>query len=250
MMLNGRPGDLRGFVHKRIFGGIKGFVSSGFNPLGALSGFVSGGGSNQERNLLAAQRAQARAQQRALAVTPTAQPVPFRPPPISVAAPTVPRGAAGCPPGFTRSGNECVETFGGQVKVKGLEGVVQRALPFGETGFEDFGQAVVGRFGAGLQPAVMAIETRRCPRGAVLAVDGLCYNKRDISNKERFWPRGRRPLLTGGEMRCISIASRAANKLQRKQKQLQDLGMLKKPSTRRMKALPSGHHAHVAHDGA
>ena len=82
-----------------------------------------------------------------------------------------------------------------------------------------------------------------------MGTDGLCYNKRDISNKERFWPRGRRPLLTGGEMRCISIASSAAKKLQRKQKQLRELGLLKAPPTRRpKKQLAAGHHAHVSHD--
>jgi len=60
---------------------------------------------------------------------------------------------------------------------------------------------------------------------------------------------GTRPLLTGGEMRCIRIASRAAGRLKTKTKQLQKMGMLEKPrraSVRR--ALAPGHHAHVAHD--
>jgi len=110
----------------------------------------------------------------------------------------------------------------------------------------DFGDAVMGQFGAGLEPDTRETSTRLCPRGSVLATDGLCYDH--LPNHHRMWPRGRRPLLTGGEMRCISIASRAANKLQRKEKQLRGMGMLPPlPKLRRLKKLP-GHHAHVAHD--
>lgn len=111
-----------------------------------------------------------------------------------------------------------------------------------------FGGAEMGRFGAGLQPAEFQTVTRRCPRGAVLAVDGLCYNRRDLKNADRMWPRGRRPLLTGGDLRCIAIAARAATKFKTQQKRLQRLGMLPKATSRRAQALPRGHHAHVAHD--
>lgn len=107
----------------------------------------------------------------------------------------------------------------------------------------------MGRFGAGFEPDVSAITTRRCGRGAVLGVDGICYNRRDLRNSERFWPRGRRPLLTGGDMRCISVASSAAKKLQKKQKQLQELGLLKPPARRARAAAPAVHvkTAGVAH---
>jgi len=110
--------------------------------------------------------------------------------------------------------------------------------------------AVMGRFGAGFEPSVFMTDTRRCGRGAVLGVDGLCYNKRDLRNNERFWPRGRRPLLTGGEMRAISTASSAAKKLQRKQKQLESLGLLKRPAPRSRRALPAGHRAELRHSGS
>jgi len=155
------------------------------------------------------------------------------------------RKTAGCPPGLSRDfAGDCVATgelerfrslrasggvngLGPQMPVTGAEG---KLLPFGE--------AVMGRFGAGMKPAVFSQQRRACPRGSVLGApeaDGssLCYNKRDISNKERAWPRGRRPLLTGGEMRAISIASGAARKLQAKNKQLQKLGLLPKPAARR-----------------
>jgi len=110
------------------------------------------------------------------------------------------------------------------------------------------GVAVMGRFGAGFEPSVVMTDTRRCGRGAVLGVDGLCYNRRDLRNSDRFWPRGRRPLLTGGEVRAISVASSAAKKLERKQKQLMELGLLKRP-TRSRRAAPPGHRATLTHDG-
>jgi len=113
---------------------------------------------------------------------------------------------------------------------RGVEG---QLLPFGE--------AVMGRFGAGMKPAVFSQQVRRCPRGAILGApeaDGtsLCYNRKEITNKERAWPRGRRPLLTGGEMRAISVASSAAKRLQAKQKQLEKLGLLKRAAAPRKAA--------------
>ena len=83
---------------------------------------------------------------------------------------------------------------------------------------------------AGLVTGIGRIEGTLC---MVVANDGLCYNRSQISNKERMWPRGRRPLLTGGEMRAISIASRAAGRLTRTAVRLQDIGLIKKPVARK-----------------
>ncbi len=126
--------------------------------------------------------------------------------------------------------------------------VLQPGAPIGIEGqLLAVGEAVLGRFGAGFKPAVFSQQVRLCPRGSILGApeaDGtsLCYNRGQISNKERMWPRGRRPLLTGGEMRAITIASGAARKLQAKHKQLQELGLLKKPVARKAapKALGPG----------
>lgn len=174
----------------------------------------------------------------------------------------------GCPAGFVRNAQgNCVPpgftgaVFAGEAK-RFFEGTLPPTITSaasrltGEEGqLLTFGEAKMGRFGAGLKPAVFSQQQRRCPRGSVLGApeaDGtsLCYNRRDISNKERMWPRGRRPLLTGGEMRAISIAASAAKKMQAKQKQLQELGLLKKPTSRPRapKQLAPGHHAHVAHN--
>jgi len=95
------------------------------------------------------------------------------------------------------------------------------------------GEATMGRYGAAMVPDMLAISRADCTfdgtvRGLILGDDGLCYNKSQLSNKERKWPRGRRPLLTGGEMRAISIAARAAGRVSRTTKRLADIGMLKK----------------------
>jgi len=89
------------------------------------------------------------------------------------------------------------------------------------------GDAVMGQFGAALEPGVMTIERSVCIPGMQLGKDGLCYNKGAITNSQRMWPRGRRPLLTGGDMRAIGIAARAGSKVERTVKRLRGLGMMK-----------------------
>lgn len=109
------------------------------------------------------------------------------------------------------------------------------------------GVAVMGRYGAAMAPETEAVVHRTCLPGMVLGKDRLCYNKRDIRNSERAWPKGRPPLLTGGERNAITRAAAAARKIERTQKQLMKLGMLKKPGRRAapkaapaMKQLPPG----------
>lgn len=104
----------------------------------------------------------------------------------------------------------------------------------------EVGEAVMGRYGAALEPGIMNIERAVCLAGMQLGKDGLCYNKGAITNSQRLWPRGRRPLLTGGDMRAIGQAARAANKLTRTTKRLESMGMIKKRGTTR-RALPRAH---------
>jgi len=100
-----------------------------------------------------------------------------------------------------------------------------------EGGFvQPVGDAVMGRYGAGLTPGSMIIDRAVCLKGMQLGDDGLCYNKSQISNKQRMWPAGRKPLLSGGDMRAISIAARAGRRLEGATKRLQRLGMMKKPT--------------------
>jgi len=96
------------------------------------------------------------------------------------------------------------------------------------------GVAVMGRYGAAESPATRTAVRRKCPRGTVLGKDNLCYD--GLRRGERKWPPGRKPLLTGGDLNAISKASRAASRIETKTKQLQRLGMLRKPHTHRKKA--------------
>jgi len=150
--------------------------------------------------------------------------------PAVIAEPLPPetRSPAGCPTGFTRDpiSGVCLA-----VGSPAFESAVGRPT-------DAFGAAVVGQFGAGLQPAVSTRTMLMCPPGAVLGKDELCYNRGSITNKQRKWPRGRAPLLTGGERNAISKAAAAARKIQRTTKQLEKLGMLKKATPRRLRAAP------------
>lgn len=111
-----------------------------------------------------------------------------------------------------------------------------------DRGIVEGGGVVMGRFGPAMIPDVSA-RGFRCLAGMVLGRDDLCYNSHGdnkISNRNRKWPRGRAPLLTGGEMNCITTASRVTGKIATKVKQLQDMGMMgkAKPRTRRKKKQP------------
>jgi len=89
------------------------------------------------------------------------------------------------------------------------------------------------RMAGGFAPVMVQSVRSDCGPQHVLGADGLCYPKRGFPNRDRMWPKGRAPLLTGGERNAITKASRAAKKIERTTKQLQRLGMIKKPQSRR-----------------
>jgi len=128
-------------------------------------------------------------------------------------APTNRGGAAAlpsCGTGFHRDAQgRCVKS--------GVIGALQRFVPGGKTGLqpmlEDFGEAVMGRFGAALVPAQLPATRLRCPRGAVLGMDDLCYNRRDLKKSERKWPPGTRPVLTGGQVNTLREAQRIQHRM-------------------------------------
>jgi len=203
-MIMERPNDRRGFVHRKIFGAISTVAGVLPIPGASLVSKIAGGISR-----------------------------------IGGGDLLCPEGTPGCPgenglvPGLLPTG-----TFPFQ---EGERFPGDTALPRAEVMADDFGPAVNGRYGAALVPAIRETSTRVCPRGTVLGNDGFCYNRRDLRNDEREWPRGRRPLLTGGEMRAISIAARAAGKLKTKTKQLQAMGMMPKATSRRRLPAPHQH---------
>jgi len=120
--------------------------------------------------------------------------------------------AAGCPTGFRRDPQT------GQCLKEGISGAIERFLPGGKTGTaaDIYGQASLGMFGVpAIAPAQLSQAVYRCPPGTVLGKDNLCYAKGSITNKQRKWPKGRKPLLTGGDMRVLSRARTLEGKVKR-----------------------------------
>lgn len=226
-----RPSDHRGFVHKRIARGITSFVSSGFNPLAAISAFVAP----------TAPRQRVSARPQAVSVVPTTfaptttviAALPgdfgettvrtrgFRPTPRTIAPPTLlPISAVTgpvdgpCPPPLMRSpAGNCIAP----------------TSPRGAELFEF--EAINGRYGAGRIAGSRITDVAVCPSGAVLGKDGICYDH--LPNRDRMYPRGRRPLLTGGDMRAISTAARAGKKLDRTNARLRGLGLMRPEAVRK-----------------
>lgn len=212
------------FIHRRVIGAISGGLTGGIG--GAIGGFVGGGGRpgrgpsaidieiQRQRDAgtrpaqLRDARRRARQERNATRRLPATTAVNLGAPP-----PSVPQN---CSPPLTRD-------VDGQCRFAGSPADVSVGGGMG-------GAAVMGRFGAALAPDTEMRLHRECLPGMVLGNDDLCYNKRDITNRERKYPKGRAPLLTGGERNAITKASRAAKKIERTAKQLQKMGMLKKPS--------------------
>jgi len=214
-----KPNDQRGFIHKRIIGAASGFLSGGFT--GAAGGFLGGGGGRSGGQ------------------------------PVSGAAKHFGHGHTGSTPGHdfsTRSGLAAGQggCQAGRIRIAGKCVKFGAALPGGvpfTTPVGGVGQAVMGQFGAGLQPFVENRMVRECLPGMVLGKDGLCYNRSDISNKNREWPRGRRPLGTPGEMAALAKAASFGRRMENTVKRMQKIGVLKKPSrghSRRPRRLAPG----------
>ena len=225
-----RLGDERGFVHKKLLGGISKLagVASIVPGLGGLAGTVSaitgrlsGTGRTLPRSQVArvSRFSEAEKQFGRRSKFPITD---FGPTQIGLHDPSP------CMPPLIRSpqGN-CIE-------------------PTSPRGAELFmGQPVMGQYGAGMVAGSRIIDRAVCGRGMQLGNDGVCYNKAQISNKQRMWPAGRKPLLSGGDMRAISTAARAGRRMELATKRLQKMGMMKKPARRA--PAPRGHVARLEH---
>jgi len=242
-----KPNDVRGFVHKRILRGVTSFIGSGFSPTAGIAGFLGGTPPSKRRGgapvgLPPPDRARRRASRpRTIAAVA----------PIEIAAAGIPQiptiqtvvttvkeavtrrrtrrmglRQGRCPKGRKRVGTLCVKP--------------SAILPLGEKFItRASGDAVMGQFGAGLTPLVDTVEVRSCLPGMVLGKDGLCYNKTDISNKNREHPRGRRPLGTPGEMAALAKAAAFGRRMETTVKRMQKIGVLKKPSRGRSRPRPA-----------
>lgn len=222
---DGRPGDQRGFIHKKILGGI-----SKIARVASVIGVPGAGTVSAITRGLVGRRTVPRTQ--------TARMTVFS-------------------QGEKRSGQRA--KFGPGLNGEFLGGDPECRIPgqridpntgkcaffFGERSGPDggfaLGEPVLGQYGAGIVPGSMVIDRAVCGKGMQLGNDGVCYNKSQISNKQRMWPAGRRPLLTGGDMRAISTASRAGTRMDKATARLRKLGMMKKAPVARKAPAPTQH---------
>ncbi len=185
------------FVHKRILGAAIGFVTGG--PGGAVAGALGGGGTVAQ--------------------------------PLSVAPVRFGRFATGplADPCFRNpGGSKCKAQRGGLPATPGITTPAERSI--GITG-----EAVMGRFGAAMAPHVEHTAMLLCLPGMVLGKDDLCYNKgkNGISNSQRKWPKGTKPLGTPGEMAALAKAASFGRRMETTVKRMQKIGVLKKPASRK-----------------
>ena len=235
-----RPNESRAFVHKRILGAARSFVTSGFSPTAALAGFAASPRRAprpvtriQNARFTGAPSAPARPAQRIASIFGRVG-----------AALAAARGGA-CKPGFARNARgKCVRS--GVVGRSGAALAAARAGPcrlgfvrdargkcvrrgrelFDPLGLvggpakprpevttmarQGMGEAVVGAFG---MPAMVPEEEMRrtlvCPRGMVLGTDDLCYPKGVLSsrNLHRKWRRPPRAPVTAADARAIRKAA-------------------------------------------
>ena len=243
--MNGLIAELRsivgnegGFLHKSFIGravggAVKGFITGG--PTGALAGGI-----------------------RSFTGGPT----------VTTARPTVPRTTTarvtsssisqrqfatslkfpnGGPPGVTSGRFPGITIPGGNGN--GCEPPLRRGprgnciFPGSPVGADVFGgESIIGMHGAGMVAGSRIVDVATCLRGMHLGNDGVCYKKGAITNKERMWPAGAKPLLTGGEMNAIRTADTARGRVARAAGRL---GIV--PKAPRRRKTPAGHKAKLAH---
>lgn len=195
------------FFHKRLLKGAVGFLTGG--PIGGITGLLSGGNGNGRPIAIplgpcADASLRRDAQGRCVSVA------------VRLPEQRQPARFTVTPEAFLPGGAPLIERQTAQVPMIGASAVT---------------------------PMRTTQVVRRCQRGAVLAIDGLCYDKKLLRKDQREWPPGRKPLLTGGDLNAISRAARAAGRMKTQQKRLQKLGLLPKPTTQRRIA-PVAHHHH------
>jgi len=241
-----RPNDERGFVHKRIGRAIGGFIGGGIP--GAIGGFVGGGGGATQLQCPPGQRP---SKGRCINITSqwllTSAGRAFQ-------SLTSGGAAIACPEGMRETADgRCVDITtawqGGQGVIPGLDDCLPGQTRVGDictwpgTPAGPAGEAVMGPFGAGLEPFFATMNVRRCLPGMVLGRGNnglpLCYNKSQLKNSERLWPAARKPLLTGGDLNAIRKAAAAGRKLETATKRLQRIGLMKKPKGGGRRSLPA-----------
>lgn len=128
-------------------------------------------------------------------------------------------GTAGCSPGYAWNAST------GRCEEVGTMGGVRRILPGGASGTQAdvYGEAVMGAFGIpALVPAVvgqiqdgngMTKPIQRCPPGAVLGKDNLCYMKGAIPRKFRKWKPAPKPPMSAQDAKALRRIGTLQNKV-------------------------------------
>jgi len=237
-----RPGDTRGFVHKRILGAVSTVASiaqsvgvPGAGAVSRVSRAFAGGRRTLPRTTTA------RVTQLSQAEKNRGRNFKFGD--GAFTNPNLPRGVVSrVPPPFGGGGG--VSPTNGPCP-PGMRPDFQSGQCEAAAG-QAVGEAIMGRYGAGVLPGSIIIDRAVCGKKMQLGDDGVCYNRSQISNKQRMWPAGRRPLLTGGDMRAISIASRAGKRMDGATARLRKLGMMKKAPVARAAPKPATVHEQIA----
>lgn len=211
--MNSPPNDVRHFVHGRLKRAVTGFVTSGFNPLAAVGGFISPDAPT--------------------VLVPPSRRIGGAPTPFKARRRGGRRGGAKTAQFFNLETGDRLGSCPGKLK-RDKDGVCRFPGSPADIsiGGAMGGEVIMGRYGAAMAPMTDSRIVRDCLPGMVLGDDNNCYNKRDIRNSERKWPKGRRPLGTPGEMAALSKAAAFGRRMESTVKRMQKIGVLKKPSRR------------------
>jgi len=230
------PNEERHFVHRRIIGGITGLIGGG--APGAIAGFLTGGGGGSGVSAGTLERERTNAQLLAAGL------------PLK-GGESLGTYLAGIPENLQILAMNILGIGGGDNGVPG--GECEPPLVFNGRFCEfpgspagGMGELRKGRYGPAEEPFFETRNVRSCLAGFILGDDKLCYKKGTITNKQRLWPKGTAPLLTGGEMSAIRKAARAAAKFERVGKRLRGMGLVAPPRQKRKKT-PAGHVATLTH---
>jgi hypothetical protein len=206
------------FIHKRVVGAIGGVLTGGGIP-GAMRGFREGGGVSPTGTEFGGFGGQDTRCSPGSFFDESLQSCRFI---SSLPANVVPGGANPFQP--LTGGIRCMPPW----RMNPLTGECQLYVGDrpGRDAYPEPGTAVVPyeRLHAGDHvPFTVEQKVRRCLPGHVLGKDKLCHSKSDISNKNRLYPKPRRPLGTSGDLNAVSKASRFGRRLVANQNKLKNL---------------------------
>jgi len=234
------------FLHRRIIGAAKSFITSGLSPTAAISGFLGGGGGGRRpmRDVAPARAVRFRGEpvlsRRAAVAARTVTPITAPRPvtrlrearitgtptaaqrPVTRLADAAPRPGDGesrrrtpCGIGFVLENGVCVRRGRDLLDPLGLFGPSKPArerMP----ARRGVGRAVEGAFGLpAFEPEEEMVPTLRCPRGMVLGQDDLCYPKAVLPRRSQWrkWRGQARPPVSAGDARAIRKANAARERV-------------------------------------